>query len=265
MAIQVPQTTKESAQKAAEEQAAQVTEQQAPAVEAAEPAAAKAPEVEAPTAKPEPTQVATAEVATPATAKVATPAMVTSNAVADLADEGFEGLVVNGMSFNRIKLNNGRFQFGSEGRDIGDSFTGQILTTKALYVFKCDPEDDNSDVFYSYTADGSLLSDGSSSESTLQSWAEKGYSPDEKTGLWHSQKYVEAMVSITDCNDETVVGDVVICQIPPASIPRFSGFISLQWMRTRQKPSDFETKFKVGATVKKNRTEFNPWEFAVAK
>lgn len=282
MAIKLPETTNESAKDAAVAQdqnvreAVEQAEEQAPTkTEAvAEAPAAKEEKAAEPVAETAKTEaVAVAETATtPAVAqpqssvaKASKSATALTDAVGDLADSGFDGLTVNGMSFDRVRLSNGVFLYGQDSRSIGTAFKGRVMSTTALYVIKADPTDDNSPMFFSYTPDGSLLSDGSSSEAVLQEWREDEYKVDPKTGNFHAQKYLEALTTIEECDDENLVGGVVICQIPPASIARFSGFVSLQHMKTGMLPTDYAIQFKVGPLVKKGNTTFNPWAFEAVK
>lgn len=276
MAITLAQTSDTAAQEAKEAQAAQVEEQ----VEVTSPEVETAPEVdEGATLRKEVPEEHTVSEAAPAvkeqTKEVvasqpsAAPAERISNShstVDILADEGFEGLELTGLSFPRIKLSNGQFQIGQDARPIGTTFKGVITETKPVYVFKNIADSDDAEVFYTYDKEGEYLSDGSSSEPIISEWLEKGYNPNEHTGKFPSQKYLEVVVVVTGSDDEEVIGETVICQIPPASIARFSGYLVTATKRQRKAPSEFETQFKVGRLIKKSSSiSYTPWEVSLAK
>lgn len=269
MAITFPQTTPESAEQAQAAQNEQVEAQTAVAdaqTEAPKQVAAAQSEAVA-QKQAAPTPVAEAQKApAPVVRKPAAPVAAggqLADTMNELADAGFADLEVNGMSFNRIKLNNGTFLYGSDQKNLGTEFKGVVMSTRAIYVIKAEDADD-APMFYSYSAKGATLSDGSPSDDTIAEWLEKGYAPNAKTGLWHTQKYSEAMVTITESKDGIADGEVVICQIPPASLARFGGYAMLLKVREKCLPSEVETLFKVGPVVTKDRTSFTPWEFAKA-
>lgn len=265
MALEIPQTTPEAQQAAAEAQAKVVNE---PETTAQAPAAEPVVEQKAEPAKTTaPTETAAAPVSPAAPVAATTAAISSTSTLSSLEESGFSGLVVNGMSFDRIRLNNGVFQYGQTSRDIGRSFSALIMQCTSVYVVKADPKDNDSPIFYTYDETGQTLTDGSPADAIYAEWAERGLVPDEKTGRYHTQKYNEVMVTIVGCPQAPELeGQIAVCQIAPASLARFGGYCHIQLSTTGKKPNEYVTEFLVGPTINRDRNStYNPWDFRRAQ
>ena len=93
---------------------------------------------------------------------------------ADQAAAGFEGLDLTGMSFDRIKMHEGKFLLGSEEAELGTEFDCVIHSTRRLYVVR-QSTDQDAESYYSYDAAGATFTDGSCAADKRQDLAEEGY------------------------------------------------------------------------------------------
>lgn len=173
------------------------------------------------------------------------------------AEQGFEGLELGAFSFDRLVLNNGVFQLGQEKEDIGRSVNFVVMSSRAQYIVSRTDDQDDDNVFYSYAADGSTKSDGSSAQEILDEWKEDGY---DKPII---KKYLEVMAEIVD--DPEREGDIVSISLPPTSQQRFGGVVFQAARRFRANPGGVVITAEVGKTVGVGKRSYNPWIFKIAR
>ncbi len=197
--------------------------------------------------KSENTQVATAKPATGAQAFVQ-----------ELASQGFEGLEIGGMSFDRVKLDDGAFLLGSDETPIGSSFVFKTHSTRSIYLVR-QHDMKEPEVFYSYDPEGKLNTDGTSAQATLDGWIEDGYGPDS----WVIKKYLEVQATLVDRDDE--YNDMpVLLSIPPASVQRFSGIFAVgfrKYPEAGEYAPNLKLKAEVGKKIGTGEKAFRPWVF----
>lgn len=173
----------------------------------------------------------------------------------DMAEHGFEGLNVTGMSFDRIKLHEGRFKLGTDEKDLGESFDCVLMGTRPIYIVR-QYDGDDSPVYFSYDEKGELLTDGSPAAELQAEWIEQGYPQDE----WDIKRYIEGMATLTNREDE-YQDHMVSLSIPPASTDRLGGAAAVGWQKYRLRPDALITRCKVGPSIKKGNTTWRPWLF----
>lgn len=173
------------------------------------------------------------------------------------AEQGFEGLELGAFSFDRLILNNGVFQLGQEKEDIGRSVNFVVMSSRAQYIVSRTDDQDDDNVFYSYAADGSTKSDGSSAQETLDEWKEDGY---DKPVI---KKYLEVMAEIVD--DPEREGTMVSISLPPTAQQRFGGVVFQAARRFRANPDGVVITAEVGKTVVVGKKSYNPWSFKISR
>lgn len=258
---QVVPTTVEYTAQPAQAPAVETVAQAAPAVaEASEPA-----QVAAQATSFDPTEVVstTTEVAARQEGPTSI-AVQRENALQKFAEEqaaaGFEGLELSGMSFDRIKLNEGKFLLGSDETDLGTEINCVIHNTRKIYVVRQGDFND-AKAYYSYDPQGKTLTDGSSAEEILQEWLEDGYGTAESP--LDIKEYLEAMATLVGRDDE-YDGTMVMLSIPPASKPRLAGAAAQAYTRFKGARLDqVITKCAVGKKIGEGQKAFRPWVFSV--
>lgn len=240
---------------------AAAAEAEAETVESADPQAqASEPETK-PVIEAEPVRKAVAPVQEGG-AVVATQAEAAKNAMAafgaEMAAEGFEGMELTGMSFDRLKMHEGKFQLGSEETDIGEVIFVQIMSTRSIYVVR-QHDGQKAEMFYSYDPKGRTLSDGTSSHELLEKWKEDGYGVDDESPL-QIKGYIEGMAQLVNRDDE-YDHHMVSLSIPPASKSRLAGAFAVGRQRFGAKPADLVIKCTVGKKIGTGDEAFRPWVF----
>jgi len=171
-----------------------------------------------------------------------------------MAEDGFDGLTLGGLSFEQIRLpGEGQFLIGQDDEELGKEFDCVIQTTRARYVVR-QSDDQDAEMYYSYDPNGRTNTEGVDMADTLQEWKEDGF---EKPVI---KKYIEAMAIMIDDGGERD-RMMVMLSIPPASVQKFSGFVAQQQMMKRQKPNEYVTRCIVGKKVKNGNNSFFPWSF----
>lgn len=180
----------------------------------------------------------------------------------EMANQGFEGLNLTGMSFDRVKLDEGKFLLGSEEASLGEEIDLNILSTRNIYIVR-QFAGEGAELFYSYDKGGKTLSDGTSAQEILDEWLEEGYgTPDNALDI---KEYIEAMAQLKNREDE-YDEHMVSLSIPPASKDRLAGAIAVGVRKYQCAPGELIVKAKVGAKVGKGEKSFRPWTFtAVGK
>ena len=242
-----PELEAEQAQAA---EAGVVTEQ------AQEPAAQAEPEPEVVVEQRQEVAVKTAS-APPAIAGAAGRGGAMAAFTADMAEHGFEGLNVTGMSFDRIKLHEGRFKLGTEERDLGDNFDCTLMGTRPIYIVR-QFDGDEAEVYFSYDPKGEFKTDGTSSEEIRQEWLEQGYGGEDSP--LDIKRYLEGTAILVNREDD-LEGHMVSLSIPPASTDRLGGAVAVGRQKFRLMPDQMVLNCKVGASIKKGTTTWRPWIF----
>ncbi|QBJ04524.1 hypothetical protein HOV23_gp049 [Pseudomonas phage Lana] len=176
----------------------------------------------------------------------------------EMAEQGFEGLNLTGMSFDRVKLAEGTFQLGSEEVNLTDTINVNILSTRNIYIVR-QFAGDGAELYYSYDKQGLTLSDGSSAQEIRDTWLEEGYgTPDEPLDI---KEYIEAMAQLKNREDE-YDEHMVSLSIPPASKDRLAGAIAVGVRKHLCAPGELILQCKVGKKVGSGEKAFRPWNFS---
>lgn len=263
MALKKPQVTQTQTQTqaAVETQTAVETVEQAPemstqgveetATAEVEPVVEQAPAVEA---EVQPAQeVAVAEARPPVQRSEGNVAEFKN----DLAEQGLEGLELDGFSFPTIMLpSEGFFKLkDDEDSNLGTSVNVQVMGTRPRFVVKVN-DDDDAEFFMSYDPKGHTKTDGTSAEAELAQWAadsgEDNYRPVVK-------KYLDVTVTVLDGELE---GEMAMLQVPGTSGSRLTGVFLKMKMRGIAYGDGVITA-KVGKKVKKGSSAFYPWAFSL--
>lgn len=175
----------------------------------------------------------------------------------DMAALGFEGLTVDGMSFDRVKLDEGKFVLGSEEISLGESIDIQLMNTRPIYIIR-QRDDDDSPMYFSYDANGDFTTSGESAQSIKDEWLEEGYgTADEPLDI---KRYLEGMAQLVNRTDEWN-GHMVSLSIPPASTSRLGGACITGKQRFGRDPSGLVITCKVGQKIQKGNISWRPWVF----
>ena len=207
----------------------------------------------------ETTAVATQEPAkAPAAAEVHRNAM--ANFSAQMAEQGFEGLELTGMSFDRIKLHEGQFKLGQEEIELGSEFDCIIHSVRKLFVVR-QSTDNDAESFYSYDPKGSTFTDGGSAREKLEEWLEDGYGTEDAP--LDIREYGEATATLVNRDDE-FDDQMVMLSIPPASRARLSGAAAQAFQKFKGALlSDVVVRCMVGRKAGEGQKSFRPWVFKV--
>lgn len=215
-----------------------------------------------PTAEVEPETVATQQVAVkPEGAVAVTNAERHANAseqfTKSMAEQGYEGLAITGMSFDRLKLHEGRFQLGSEEVSLGESLDLVVLSTRNIYVVRQYPGE-GAEMFYSYDKHGQTFTDNTSAKETLDKWLDEGYgTADDPLDI---KEYIEAMSQLKNRDDE-YADHMVSLSIPPTSKARLAGAMAVGLRKFQCDPADLVIRCNVGKKVGTGDKAFRPWNF----
>lgn len=180
---------------------------------------------------------------------------------AEQAELGYEGLEIGAFSFDGIKLHEGQFKLGADETELGQEFEFITMSTRNRYVVR-QGEFNDAETFYSYSADGSTLTDGSSSAAILEEWKEDGYGTEDSP--LDIRKYLEVMAEII-VDDEEHNGSIVNLSIPPSSLQRFGGAARIAKARYRAILGEVVIRASVGSKVGEGQKAFRPWNFKVAR
>jgi len=175
----------------------------------------------------------------------------------EMAAQGFEGLNLTGMSFDRVKLDEGKFLLGSEEVDLNTSIKVNILSTRNIYIVR-QYAGEGAELFYSYDKHGKTMTDGSSAQETLDSWLEDGYgTPEAHLDI---KEYIEAMAQLKDREDE-YDEHMISLSIPPASKDRLAGAFAVGVRKFNCAPGELIIECTVGKKVGTGEKAFRPWNF----
>lgn len=180
-----------------------------------------------------------------------------ANFTQEMAEEGFEGMNLTGMSFERVKLHEAMFQLGSEDTSLGEKIEVQVMSTRNQYIVR-QYKGNGAEIFYSYDPKGLTKTDGSSAEDTLAEWREDGYGVE--GAPLEIKRYIEAMAILVNRDDEHE-GLVVSLSIPPASTDRLAGAFAVGKQMYKAGPSNLIIECKVGKKIGTGEEAFRPWIF----
>lgn len=176
----------------------------------------------------------------------------------EMAEQGFEGMQLTGMSFDRVKLHEAAFLLGSEEVKLGDTIKVQIMSTRKIFVVR-QFSGNGAEMFYSYDPAGKFKTDGSSAEETLAEWREDGYGTPEAP--LEIKTYIEGMAMLVGRDDE-YEQHMISLSIPPASRDRLAGAFAVGRQRFKcTDPANLIIECKVGAKVGSGEEAFRPWIF----
>lgn len=206
----------------------------------------------------EPTQELEQNVNVPATATPHAPPATTGGGnpavVNQLAASGFAGLEIDWTSFPTVVLDQGEFGT-SDGNSLNTKeITVRLMQSRKRFVLRTNAQDDD-DAELAYTYDLSELNDPESELSLkVTKWREED-------GLDYTTKeYIEAVAVVED-SDSPLDQQMVLLQIPPTSVGRFSGFTTQNLLIKREEPSQYLTRCYAGDKVTKAKKPFTPWAF----
>lgn len=175
----------------------------------------------------------------------------------NMAELGFEGLNITGMSFDRVKLTEGKFVLGSDEISLGESIDIQLMGTKPIFIVR-QYDGDDAEIYFSYDKNGEFLTDGSSSAEIREKWLEDGYGGEDAP--LDIKRYLEGMAQLVNRTDE-YNGHMVSLSIPPASTDRLGGACAVGYQKFKRDPSGLVITCKVGAKIQKGSISWRPWVF----
>lgn len=185
-------------------------------------------------------------------------AVAQPNVINELAESGFEGLEINFTSFDTITLDKASFTCSS-GKSIKEDFEVTIQKTRNKYlIISLHPEDDDREALYSYnpkaaTEDPAVME-------RIQAWH------DEDGVGYEVKKYIEALVIMEDdMATGELNGEMMLLQIPPASIGKLSGHIVQNRLKGVGEPNQYTTIVSVGPKLGEGKKIYYPWAFSVKK
>jgi hypothetical protein len=181
------------------------------------------------------------------------------NVMADLAGSGFEGLEINFTSFETIVLEKSSFTCAQSERKIKEDFVVTIQSTRNKYLFSSTHEKaDDREAVYSYNVNADTQDKEVMDK--IAAWKEQ-----DQVG-YVKKTYIEAVAIVEDDKaNGDLNGEMVILQIPPASIGKLSGFLAQQRLKGRGLPNAYSTVVGVGGKIGDGQTAFYPWIFSEFK
>ena len=181
------------------------------------------------------------------------------NVMADLAGSGFEGLEINFTSFETIVLEKSAFTCAQSERKIKEDFVVTIQSTRNKYLFSSMHEKaDDREAVYSYNVNADTQDKEVMDK--IAAWKEQ-----DQVG-YVKKTYIEAVAIVeNDKANGDLNGEMVILQIPPASIGKLSGFLAQQRLKGRGLPNAYSTVVGVGGKIGDGQTAFYPWIFSEFK
>ncbi len=180
------------------------------------------------------------------------------NVMTELADSGFEGLEINFTSFDTVTLEKSAFACSS-GKKIKEDFEVQIQKTRNKFLItSLHPADDDREAIYSYNKHADT--EEPEVVARIKAWKDED-------GVGYAVKtYIEAIVIMEDDKATGELnGEMMLLQIPPASIGKLSGHIVQQRLKGNGEPNAYTTVVSVGPKVGDGQKAFYPWVFSIKK
>ena len=179
--------------------------------------------------------------------------------LAVLEQQGASGLLVDAMSFDRVKLHEGTFKVGDNDEELGKEINIKPMNIQAVHLFSRTDEEDEDEVFYSYDAQGRTDTAGNDTTGRLAEWAADGY---DKPAV---RTYQEVMAELVDRDDEWD-GAIVNLSIPPASRNKFGGLVYITTRRQNCTMDQLVINCTPSETRKsKGGKSYRRWVFKVAR
>lgn len=242
----------------AEVVAAAAAAEDAAAVAAASESVLDEPEAPA-TVVEQPAAATTHAVATAAqNTSVSTQRQASQSAVLhEMAGEGHEGLKIDFSSFPGIVLKDGEFQLTGSTRCFNAQlgFDGIVTGSKEKFAMRVGGDDDGDVVFSDHKAD--FETEETEVGKKVAEWRAAGLKPELKT-------YLEAYTMITNVADEAcadLVGELVVVQVSPTSVGRYSGYAATQMFKHKRMPDGYVTHFGRGEKITSGKFPYYPWAF----
>lgn len=187
----------------------------------------------------------------------ATPVATTNNnsALAQLAEEGAEGLEIDWTSFPTIVLDKGEFCTSDETELGVEKFQVSIRSTRKKYAVRSKHEDEeDAEIAYCYNL-SDITTEGTQAYDKVKQWKEE-----EGVG-YEIKEYLDAICVILDDTLADLIGPLAILQIPPASRGKLSGHLQGTKMITELALGSWITEVSRGNKVTKSKHSFYPWAF----
>lgn len=183
------------------------------------------------------------------------PALSRGNALGELAAAGYEGLEINWTSFPTVVLGQAEFELADGSQLEKQTIDVAILQTRKRYVVrtKVNSEDDDPELCYTYNI-ADLQNPDSEVAKKVKQWK------DEEGLDYVIKEYIEAMTLVMDPEHE-LNDQMVLLQIPPSSIGRFSGYLTSNKLTKKGDGKDYITRCSRGEKVTKAAKPFYPWHF----
>ena len=181
-----------------------------------------------------------------------------NNVINELAEAGFEGLEINFTSFDTVTLDKASFTCSS-GKTIKEDFEVQIQKTRNKYlIVSTHPDEDDREALYSYNP--RAATEEPSVVERIKAWH------DEDGAGFEVKKYIEALVIMEDdMSSGELNGEMMLLQIPPASIGKLSGHIVQNRLKGLGEPNAYTTVVGVGPKLGEGKKIYYPWTFTVKK
>jgi hypothetical protein len=172
---------------------------------------------------------------------------------AKLATEGYEGLEIDWTSFPTIVLDKGEFCSGDGAELAKQDALVRIMQTRKRFVLRTKTaEPDDAELAYTY--DMSELQDSDSELSTkVTAWKAEGLD-------YVVKEYIEAVAMVED-GEHQFDQQMVLLQIPPTSVGRFSGYMTSNQLVKKLLPREYLTRCYRGDKITKANNPFYPWAF----
>lgn len=217
------------------------------------------PEVVQPAEKAADAYVETKAVQT-ATQSTAVSQRAASNAavLGELATAGHEGLNLDFSSFPGIVLKDGEFQLTGSTRSFNavTGFEGVVTGSREKFAMRVGGDDDGDVVFAQHAAEFDNLELECGKK--VAEWKANGLNPELK-------KYLECYVMISTIHDETakdLEGELVVVQVSPTSVGRYSGYAATQKFKHQATPDAYVTLFSRGEKITSGKFPYYPWKFS---
>jgi hypothetical protein len=176
----------------------------------------------------------------------------------ELAAAGHEGLKIDFSSFPGVVLKDGEFQLTGSTRCFNaiTGFEGVVTGSKEKFAMRVGGDDDGDVVFSDHTADFDNLELDVGKK--VAEWKASGLTPELK-------KYLECYVMITTIHDEAakdLEGELVVVQVSPTSVGRYSGYAATQNFKHKVAPDSYVTLFSRGEKITSGKFPYYPWKFS---
>lgn len=176
----------------------------------------------------------------------------------ELAAAGHEGLVLDFSSFPGIVLKDGEFQLTGSTRCFNaiTGFEGVVTGSREKFAMRVGGDDDGDVVFAQHPQEFDNLDLDCGKK--VAEWKANGLAPELK-------KYLECYVMLTEVHDETakdLVGELVVVQVSPTSVGRYSGYAATQKFKHSATPDAFVTLFSRGEKITSGKFPYYPWKFS---